>query len=736
MVEIGRALARARRGDVSPRVAREPVTLHGRWLLLARLAFAAFAALALWLILTTQLRAVRDVGGLWLAAVGDPADARAARAEGGPRLAGYLALGALGLLGKVAYYGAALLLVRRSREAIALIVALFLVASAAAAFPPDLFAQLATEPVRATVHLAVTLAFALTFVWLFYLFPNGRFTPRWTLVPAAVWALNLAYTFFVARALASAGAWQDALVFSALFISAVVAQVQRYRRVSGPVERQQTKWFLGGLGVSLVTFLGGNVFLAANGALTADATGVRVAVAWTIFEVANGLAGLCVPVGLAVAVLRYRLFAIDVLLNRALVYGGLTACIVGLYVLIVGYLGALFRLNDAGGNLAISLVATGMVAVLFQPLRERLQRVANRLLYGQRDEPYAVLSRLGRQLEGTLAPDAILPAIVGTVASALKLPYAAIALQGEGGATVAAEYGAAPPGPPVAVPLVYQGERMGELRLAPRPGERALAPADQRLLEDLARQAGVAAHAVRLTADLRRSRERLVSIREEERRRLRRDLHDGLGPMLGSLTLKLDVADDLVERDPAGAHALLRDLKAQAQGAIADIRRLVYDLRPPALDDLGLVGALRAEAAQHERGALLVAVEAPVELPPLPAAVEVAAYRIAQEALTNVARHAGARSCTIRLAVDNDALVLEVIDDGRGLRADRGRGVGLASMRERAEELGGTCVVEARPGGGTGVRAALPFTGSAAPTRPSADADPVAAPPVAASAAG
>ena len=182
-----------------------------------------------------------------------------------------------------------------------------------------------------------------------------------------------------------------------------------------------------------------------------------------------------------------------------------------------------------------------------------------------------------------------------------------------------------------------------------------------------------------------------MTAREEERRRLRRDLHDGLGPTLGSLPLKLDVADDLVVEDPAAARELLRELKTQAQSAVVDIRRLVYDLRPPALDDLGLLGALRELAAQHNADGLNVTVELPEELLPLSAAVEVACLRIAQEALTNVARHAGANACVVRLDVDPKALRLEVSDDGRGLgagnRVGRGPPLDARAGRRAGREL-------------------------------------------------
>jgi signal transduction histidine kinase len=485
---------------------------------------------------------------------------------------------------------------------------------------------------------------------------------------------------------------------------AVASQLFRLRRARGD-ERQQLKWML-------------------SAAITV-ALGFASTLALTFLGVSGGisqtpviLSYVTIPVAAGVAIFRYRLYDIDIIINRTLVYAALTGCIVALYSLVVAGAAALFQTS---GNLAISLVATGLVAVLFQPLRARLQYGVNRLLYGERDEPYAVISRLGRRLEGTLAPDAVLPTIVATVREALKLPYTAIALRQDGHLVTVAVSGV-PVLEPLRLPMIYQQEPLGELILAPRASGEAFGPADRRLLDDLVRQAGVAAHAVRLTADLRHSRERIVAAREEERRRLRRDLHDGLGPMLASLTLKVDVADDLLDRNPAAAHALLRDLKAQAQVAIVDIRRLVYALRPPALDDLGLVGALHAEAGQYELGGLLVVVEESRVLPALPAAVEVAAYRVAQEALTNVVRHAAARSCSIRLAIRDGALDVVIVDDGRGLPADLRSGVGLTSMRERAEELGGQCAVESLPEGGTRVHAVLPLACAGAPT----DADVIA----------
>jgi signal transduction histidine kinase/DNA-binding CsgD family transcriptional regulator len=331
------------------------------------------------------------------------------------------------------------------------------------------------------------------------------------------------------------------------------------------------------------------------------------------------------------------LWDIDLLINRTLVYGLLTVSIVALYVLVVVGLGTVLQARD---NLGTSLLATGLVAVLFQPLRTRLQRAVNRLMYGDRDEPYRVLSRLGQRLEATLAPEAVLPTVVETVAQALKLPYVAITLQQGEEFLPAASYGSAG-GDLVRLSLVYQNEAVGELVLAPRaPGE-SFTPGDRTLLEDLAHQAGIAVHAVRLTADLKRltvdlqhSRERLVTAREEERRRLRRDLHDGLGPQLASLTLKLETARNRLAHDPL-ADRLLSDLASRTQATVADIRRLVYALRPPTLDELGPLSALRELTLQYSEQ-VSIHLDAPNCLPELPAAVEVALYRIAQEALTTV----------------------------------------------------------------------------------------------------
>ena len=472
------------------------------------------------------------------------------------------------------------------------------------------------------------------FLLLFYLFPDGMFVPGWSRWVAALLAGSIALDTLVPHGSFDPFDWglPGYLVGLALAGSMVYAQVHHYRRVSGPVERQQTKWFVFGMTLAIMGFVNLGwptlVFpaLAQPGAagLLYDLVSVTILL----------LAFLLVPLAIGMAVLRYRLWDIDVIINRTLVYGALTASTVGFYMLIAGGLGAMLQVR---GNVLLSLLAAGSVAVVFAPLRDRLQRGANRLMYGERDDPYSALARLGRRLEDALEPQTILSVIAETVAHALKLPYVAVELKQGDQYALAASFGQ-PAGLPLLLPLIYRAEPVGRLVLCPRSPDESWGPADRRLLADLTRQAGIAVHAVRLTADLQRSRERLVTAREEERRRLRRDLHDGLGPALSSVLLKLGAARRLLPPNCPADH-LIVDVREIVRATVADVRQLVYDLRPPALDQLGLVLAIRDYAdqcsSQSEDG-LRVTVTAPEPLQPLP---NIASRRMA---LTNVVRHARA----------------------------------------------------------------------------------------------
>lgn len=492
-------------------------------------------------------------------------------------------------------------------------------------------------------------------------------------------------------------------VHAAIFLGlTLLIVVWQYRRSRNGVTRRQMRWVVW---AALLSGGGGLLFYILPGVVGGVAVDPNVA----------GLIVLPFPLAIAIAILRHNLFDIDRLINRTLVYGSLTAVIIGLYILIVGSLSVLFQ---ARGNLLISLLATAVVAVLFQPLRDWLQQRVNRLTYGDRDQPFDVLARLGQRLENNLTPQETLPTLVATIAETLRLPYVAIVVEkaeGSGQKEEVVAYGK-PVESVAKFPLAYQGQPIGELRVSLRAADEPFTPAELRLLHNIARQAGTAVYAVQLTEQLRRSRRRLVTAREEERRRLRRDLHDGLGPTLAAHLLKIGSARELLAHDPQTTARLLTQLEDGLEGTLEEIRRLVYDLRPPVLDQLGLVGAVQACAAEYERPPangqkdLTVTVTAPDPLPPLPAAVEVAAYRIAQEALHNVFRHAQASQCAVTLRVQNGALWLEVRDNGRGLPANGRAGVGLQSMKERAAELNGRCVVESLPSGGTRVTAELPLT--------------------------
>jgi signal transduction histidine kinase len=557
------------------------------------------------------------------------------------------------------------------------------------------------------------------------IFPSGQFVPRWTRWMLPVALVHAAFWSFY-RPLVDHPRADEFIPVTIVIIGCIslYAQVYRYFRVAGPLERQQLKWIVVGYTGLLCTAL--LVVHPLNELLISRAGSMdpaREIVLSALLDTLSLATTLFSPVAIMIAVLRYRLWDIDIIINRTLVYGALTGIVVSAFVILVGFLSILFQ---SSGNSIVAIIATGLAALLFHPLRERLQRGVNHLMYGERDEPYTALSRLGRRLETTLAAESVLPTVVTTVRDVLRLPYVAIYLQQDShGYKIVAE-SASPslhiengrirvPGMERegrCIPLVHQGETIGYIVLGPRAPHEAFSATDLRLLEDLAPQVGVAVHAVRLTADLQRSREQLVLAREEERRRLRRDLHDGLGPQLAGLALKLETLRNRLNGDPL-TDSILADLAKQTQNATADIRHLVYELRPPTLDELGLLMALQevtTQFSQQGRNDLMIAFDAPESLPPIPAAVEVAAYRITQEALTNVVRHAEASACRVRLRLDDSAcfLCLEVQDDGKGLFMKRRAGVGLDSMRERAEELGGTFTITPVPTGGTLLTAKLP----------------------------
>lgn len=432
-----------------------------------------------------------------------------------------------------------------------------------------------------------------------------------------------------------------------------------------------------------------------------EALGRAPLLPWSI----SAVLGLPFPLLVAASIVRHRAFDIDVVVRRSLVYGGLTLAVVATYALATGLIGVVL---GGGSAFASSLLATGVAAIVALPVRDVLQRGATRFVYGDRDNPVAAIRRLGERLALAADPAVMPRVVVDTVAEAMRLPYVALELDAGSTPRLAAERGTRPAAP-IVRDLILRGRTVGRLLVAPRDAGQPLSAADLRLVDDLCRQVAVAADAVRLTDDLRTSRERIVTAREEERRRLRRDLHDGLGPALAGIGMRAEAAQALLDQHDEGVTGILAELRSETAQAVAEIRRLVDGLRPPAIDEVGLVGALGLAAERlRAPGAPQVSVGGDGPLPALPAAVEVAAYRIATEALTNAVRHAGATTIRVWLAADHE-LTVTIEDDGRGLTAETGNGVGLRSMHERAAELGGSCDVRQRTGGGTRVVARLPL---------------------------
>lgn len=545
-----------------------------------------------------------------------------------------------------------------------------------------------------------TAAAARTWVWLPALLltttvlpqvlPYGRPLPGWWRLPAAAGTvLTVVATVSVAVTGADPFGTPWFLVpLLLLLVAGAASTVVRVRRADG-VGRRQLAWVAYGVTVAvLATFL---------------------APWWLVC-----LAVLAVPAGLLVAVTRYRLYDIDRLVDRTLVGAVLLGLTALAYAALVSWAQAL-----VGDRSAVApVVATFLVALAFHPAYVRVQRLVDRLLHGRRGDPYAVLRQVQRTLGDGPSPARALAAGVEETRRALRLPGLVVRVPVDDDRMTEVVSG----DPAVAVhpvPLRLHGQTVATLVLPTGAGDDV--PGGRRLLDDLAGPLAAAAYAVRAAADLERSRAALVETREDERRRLRRDLHDGLGPQLSAVVMTLDTAGSALRRgDPDRVGTLLGSASDQAGDAVRDVRRLVHGLRPPALDDLGLVGALRAGAAT------LTGPEGPAvevhghgDLTTLPAAAEVAVLRIAQEALHNAVRHSGARSVRIdvRVTVPTDrpsdpdeghAVRVDVVDDGAGLPQEPVAGVGLASMRERAAELGGRLSLDS-DGSGTRVSAVLPL---------------------------
>ena len=585
------------------------------------------------------------------------------------------------------------------------------------------------------------LALLVTLVLL--LFPDGRLpSPRWRLVgwlsAAAVMVASVGtavgaiprssnYTVDGGGVLVTSSRTNPDLqalsaVAFACGLICLGGLIVRFRRSRGQ-ERQQLKWFtyggvvfVAGLVVSLASVIG---------------PGNNNAPAWA--NAIQQLSTVAIPIAIAIAVLKYRLYDIDVVISRTLVYGALAAFITAVYVGIVVGVGTLI---GSGGqpNLVLSIIATAIVAVAFQPVRERLQKIANRLVYGKRATPYEVLSQFSERVAESYAADDVLPRMARVLAEGTGAARADVWLRAGGILRQAASWpldsAAAEPARVVgdllpemletdrAVGVRHQGELLGALTVTKRKGE-PLTPVEEKLLTDLAGQAGLVLKNVGLTAellarleDLRASRQRLVAAQDEERRRLERNLHDGAQQNLVALKVKLGLAEIFVEKDPARAKATLAELKVDTDEALETLRDLARGIYPPLLADQGLVAALESQA---RKATLPVEVDAD-GIGRYPQEVEAAVYFCCLEALQNVQKYSAAQNAVVRLDGSESGLTFEVTDDGQGFDgASVKRGAGLTNMTDRIDSLGGRLEISSTPGRGTRVHGSLPVLVAVAP---------------------
>lgn len=491
----------------------------------------------------------------------------------------------------------------------------------------------------------------------------------------------------------SDGAWEALLAVAyvltplSLLVPFLVV-VGRFRRAEG-LRRTQLRWLLWAGVVDVLVMVTFGILPDA-----VSSYGLAVGIVVTAGSVAVGLT-------------RPDLVDVERLLDSTLVYGALVVVSYLLDLLILGAAGRLLgtRLSEPEAL----VIAVFVVSLVYAPLRHRLWRLVRHSARGEREDPYGVVSRLAERLESSDTPADQLREIARAVRRAFRTSHAGVEILQADGGRLLVEHGPRP-GHTDAMAISYRGEQIGWLHLPAGPRQR-LRAADERLLADVVRQAAAAARAAQLSDELQSSRERLVTAVEDERRRLRNELHDGLGPTLAAVASRIDAARITGRRSPEEADRMLAVAREEVAGVIAEVRRLVHGLRPPALDDVGLAGAVRQQVDRLRAPGLDIEVAVDADLHDLPAAAEVAAYRIASEALTNVVRHARAGRCTVSVQADGDALVVEVLDDGVGISPSARAGVGLVSLRERARELGGRCDIEAAAGGGTRVRARLPLAG-------------------------
>jgi signal transduction histidine kinase len=571
--------------------------------------------------------------------------------------------------------------------------------------------------------------FGFTGSLLLLLFPDGRLpSRRWR--PFALFLGILAAFVVVAFGFGKPTFWLGALSNPAhvpllrgiyrtantpmawsLFLAAVVGSVAslivRFRRADR-IQRQQIKWFVFG-----AAFLGVQFLVQA----VLEIAGARESLAYQIVESGGALVGLLMlAAGAGIGILKHRLFDIDVVLNKAVVYGALAAFVTLVYVGIVVGVGALV---GSRGNVLLSILATAVIAVLFQPIRDRARHFANRLVYGKRATPYEVLSEFSDRVGSSYADDDVLPRMARVVAEGTGASRADVWLRigaelrrvaswpsGDQASSLPLRDGRLPEidGADRSFAIREGEELLGALSMT-KPPQEPLTPGEEKLLADLAGQAGLILRNVRLLEELRASRQRLVAAQDQERRRLERNIHDGAQQQLVALAVKLRLVESLAEKDPPKAREMAARAKTETQEALENLRDLARGIYPPLLADQGLAAALQAQA---RKSPLRVEVR-PDRIGRYSQEAEAAVYFCVLEALQNVAKYAHASGAAVTLAEEDGHFVFAVTDDGQGFEVETtSKGTGLQNMADRLDALGGSIEIESSPGAGTTVTGRIP----------------------------
>jgi signal transduction histidine kinase len=482
--------------------------------------------------------------------------------------------------------------------------------------------------------------------------------------------------------------------FVAGLLSAIASVGVRYRRSQGD-ERQQVKWLLLALSLLGSTFIVGVPYWSLGG----EGTSLDVV------EYVLVAALVSVPVAIGVAILKFRLYDIDVVIKKTVVYAILAVLIFAVGGLLVrGATGLVFASSDGDGLLLAGI----MIGILVWPLRGLATRLANRIVFGRRSTPYQVLSEFSGRVAGTYASEDVLERMAQVLATGVGADAATVWLKTHGGFRLGATW---PPGqtsdrdvPASAIPVRHQDEELGALSVR-MPANDPMNPTKERLIRDLAAQAGLVLRNAGLIEDLKASRQRLVAAQNEERRRIERNIHDGAQQQLVALAVKLKLADTLVGTDEERAHAMLADLQTETNQALEDLRDLARGIYPPLLADKGLGAALESQA---RKSPVPVSVETD-GIGRYAQEAEAAVYFSCLEALQNVAKYAEARAATVHLSQADASLRFEVTDDGKGFEPGAAsRGSGLQGIADRLAALGGELTVRSAPGEGTMIAGRLP----------------------------